>query len=172
MFFCDDVLREYESDFKWDDALKYLENVYNRSGSSMVLNTLVGCSWYYLIEGPIVSRRYANDPNVAALETWKRYLTIGEQNLSADPYFNFIAGYTLSLNGFIIGKTYEQKGLTYIERCLSLAEDFMLQKLAENFLINQGTSRYVTLKNGKQICDQLFSEESLLCEYFREIYGA
>ena len=56
--------------------------------------------------------------------------------------------------------------------CLDLARDVFLRQLAENFLLNEHTKKYVAVQNGKAICEQLFCGSSLLDRYFWEIYGS
>lgn len=171
MFYFDEQLRKFETNFQWDSALNYLERLYWDSRSIVVLNSIIGYSWYYLVEGPLVSKKYENDATETALEIWKKYLDIGLQEANTDPFFNFIAGYTLSLHGFLINAEYEKKGAILIKNCLILTCDPMLQELARTFLMNQKGSRYKPLKNGESICKQYFSGNSLLDEYFTEIYS-
>ena len=170
-FYFDDKLRAYEKHFQWDQALMYLECLYSKSKGITFLNSLVGYSWYYLIEGPIISQQYANDKNMIALEIWKKYIDIGVQAEKNNAYFNFIAGYTLSLHGFLINEEYEKKGIIFMKRCFDLADSSILQQLAENFLKNEKSPQYIPLNNGKAICAQLFKRDSLLGGYFNEIYG-
>lgn len=170
-FYFDEQLREYEELFQWDQALIYLERLYSKCKCISILLSLVGYSWYYLIEGPIVSKKYEADTNVMALEIWKKYIDIGSQVASDNPFFNFIAGYTLSLHGFFINEEYEKRGTLFMENCLARSDNLMLRNLADNFLQNEKSSQYIPLKDGKAICAQLFKGESLLDEYFNEIYS-
>lgn len=170
-FYFDRILSVFEKFFQWDQALVYLENLYSKDKAISILNSLVGYSWYYLVEGPITSRMYENDPNVMALEVWKKYIDIGSCVAHNNPFFNFIAGYTLCMHGFLINDCYERKGPVYMKKCLDSSDNVMLQQLAKNFLDNEKSSQYTPVKEGKTICAQLFNGESLLDEYFREFYN-
>lgn len=172
LFYYDRLIAEYEGLFQWDSALKYLERLYWDCGNVVLLNSLIGYSWYYLVEGPLVSQTYENDPNEIALIIWKKYLDIGAQKATADPFFNFIAGYTLSLHGFLISIEYERKGICFLKSCLNLTEDPMLRELAKNFLMNRKNTRYKPLADGNIICKRFFNGNSLLDKYFNEIYKA
>ena len=78
IFYFDEKLIQYEKKFEWNDALNYLENLYKEHQSIQIVNTLIGFSWYYLIEGGVDSGRYENDDCKKALVLWKKYLDIGE----------------------------------------------------------------------------------------------
>lgn len=172
IFYYDRTLSAYEESFQWDQALSYLEALYHQQEDARILYSLVGFSWFYEIEGPHESKLHADDPNRSALGVWKKNLDLGERKASADPLFLFIAGYTLFLHGFLLGDPYEERGATYMRSCLALARDVFLRQLAENFLLNEHTKKYVAVQNGKAICEQLFCGSSLLDRYFWEIYGS
>ena len=171
IFYYDEMLSSYESDYQWDQALGYLEKLYAERKESKIINALVGFSWFYLIEGSIVSKKSENDQNTMALSIWKKYIDLGTIESSKDPIFNFIAGYTLSLHGFYISEEYEKKGNQFVKTCLYLTKNTLLQQLAENFLNNEYSNKYKPLKNGKEICEQFFNGESLLDHYFNEIFN-
>lgn len=171
IFYYDEMLSSFESNYLWDQALGYLEKLYIERKESKIINALVGFSWFYLIEGPIVSKKFEDDQNRMALNTWKKYIDLGIIESSEDPFFNFIAGYTLSLHGFYISEEYEKKGNQFVKTCLKLTKNTLLQQLAENFLINEYSNQYKPLKNGKEICEQFFNSESLLDKYFYEIFN-
>ena len=171
IFYYDEVLMAYEASYQWDQALKYLERLYLERRKSRVLYSLIGFSWYYLIEGPVVSKLYAADPNTMALKIWKKYIDVGVLEAYEDPFFNFIAGYTLSLHGYYIGEEYENKGSQFLKACLSLTSNDLLQQMAENYLINEHSDSYTPVKNRKSICARFFNGKSLLDKYFNEIYG-
>lgn len=170
-FYYDRFLKIYEDSFDWDKSLEYLECLYLRDKSTSILNSLIGFSWYYLIEGSVNSKKYADDPNVLALKVWKKYIDIGEHESHDDPYFNFIAGYTLSLHGFYISSEYEKKGFVFMNSCLKPSNDSMLRQLADNFLANEKSTKYKPLEGGKQICSKFFCGDSLLDSYFNELYA-
>ena len=172
IFYYDRTLSAYEESFQWDQALSYLEALYHQQEDARILYSLVGFSWFYAIEGPHESKLHEDDPNRSALGIWKKYLDLGERKASTDPLFLFIAGYTLSLHGFLLGDPYEERGAKLMRSCLALSRDVFLRQLAENFLLNEHTKKYVAVQNGKAICEQLFCGSSLLDRYFWEIYGS
>ena len=171
-FYCDKQVIEYEKHFKWDCVLSYLEQLYSECNKNDILNALIGYSWYYLIEGPVISGKYAEDDNVNALDVWKKYIDIGIHAAKDDPSFLFIAGYTLSLHGFLIGAEYEQTGSHLLRECLALSKCTMTCELARSIINNENASHYLLPGNGKEICLNLFGCESMLSEYFTEIFAA
>lgn len=172
VFYFDEMLLSYEGLYQWDQALNYLEELYLERIDRRILYSLIGFSWFYLIEGPVVSKKYANDQNTMALNIWKKYIDIGTLEAYEDPFFNFIAGYTLSLHGYYINEEYEKKGTLFIKNYINLSNNVLLQQLAENFLNNEHSKKYIPVKNGKEICMQFFNGNSLLDEYFYEIYAS
>ena len=171
MFYFDQIVKKYEKSFSWDNVLTYLEERFLKESNVFVLNSLIGFSWYYLIEGPIDSGKYQNDENELALAIWKKYIDIGIQTACDNQYFNFIAGYTLSMNGFLINSEYESKGILFMKNCYEISDDLSLKLLADNFLKNEKCKKHVPLKNSKKICADIFSGDSLLERYFCTIYS-
>ena len=70
VFYFDEMLLAYEGLYQWDQALNYLEELYLERIDRRILYSLIGFSWFYLIEGPVVSKKYANDQNTMALNIW------------------------------------------------------------------------------------------------------
>ncbi len=172
LFYFDKTLLAYERLCAWDNALSYLEMLYSEMDDQHILYSLIGFSWFYLIEGPVVSKKYSSDQNVMALSIWKKYIDIGVAEMSKDPFFNFIAGYTLSLHGYYINEEYEKKGHEFMVNCVELSRNTLLYELANNFLKNEHSGKYVPVNNGKEICLQLFNGDSLVDNYFNEIYSS
>ncbi len=172
LFYYDKVLLAYEASFQWDQALEHLEKLFLKKKEIHVLYSLIGFSWFYLIEGPVVSKKYANDPNTKALDAWKKYIDAGILEVCDDSYFCFIAGYTLSLHGFYINEEYEKKGNRLIQACLNSTSDALLRQLAENFMMNERSIHYIHVKDGKSICERFFNGKSLLDGYFNRIYDS
>ena len=141
VFYFDEMLLAYEGLYQWDQALNYLEELYLERIDRRILYSLIGFSWFYLIEGPVVSKKYANDQNTMALNIWKKYIDIGTLEAYEDPFFNFIAGYTLSLHVYYINEEYEKKGNLFIKNCINLSNNVLLQQLAENFLNNEYSAK-------------------------------
>ena len=171
LFYYDEKLKKYEDFFCWDDALTYLEDVYQKNGEISMLNSLIGFSWYYLFEGPCISRKYENDESRLAPAIWKKYINIGIQKAIEDPYYCFIAGYTLSMDGYYLGRSYEEMGTALMEKCIKVTDDMMLKSLACNFVQNTHSKSHISLKTGDAICLRLFSGNSLLDQYFHELYA-
>lgn len=171
MFFYDDTLKMYETLFSWDEALSYLEDRYFMTNEIPVLNSLIGFSWYYLFEGPAVSEQYENGESRKAPAMWKKYIDIGIQNGVDDAFFYYIAGYTLAMDGYYLGDGYEETGSKLMYKCARTSHNPYLKNLANHFLLNQYTSEYVPLANGKMICTRLFTGDSLLEKLFCELYG-
>lgn len=171
VFYYDNLLSVYEKNHQWDCALEHLEELYKDSKREEILYDLIGFSWLYLVEGPILSKKYDRDPNVLALPLWGKYIVEGLVENRDDPFFNYITGYTLSLNGCYISLEYEQKGKLFLNNCMNLTKDPLLRQLAENYLINECSKRYVPIQNGKAICERFFDGDSLLDQHFNEIYN-
>lgn len=170
-FFFDKKIKAFEEQFQWDLSLIYLEKKYLQNKNISILNALVGYSWLYLVEGPIISGKYKNDPNILPLEYWKKYIGIGMNVAHDNSYFNFIAGYTLLLDGDCFESTYAEKGFLLMDKCANVTDDMSLKKLASNFIQNIDSKKHIPLKDGKSICACLFSGDSLLDQYFYEIYA-
>lgn len=136
------------------------------------MRSLVGFSWYYLIEGPIDSGLYEDGSSKMPLYFWKKYIDIGCAKASCDPFFYYVAGYTLSISGLWIDESYEKRGSLYVRKSLELTDCTLLQQLANNFLLNEFSKKYTRLCNSKEICASFFNGKSLLDKYFVEILNA
>ena len=171
-FYFDEKVKAYEEHFQWDKSLIYLETLYLQNPEIPILNALIGYSWLYFVEGPIISGEYEDDVNTLPLEYWKKYVDVGMDIARNNPYFNFIAGYTLSLDGYYLGSTYEQLGNLLMKICMEITDDLKLKDLANNFIKNTSSKEYMPVSNGDVICSRLFYGGSLLDQYFCEIYMA
>lgn len=174
-FYFDNIIKSYEENHDWDKSLEYLERTFNSNLRTDVLCSLVGFSWYYFVEGGVESHKYLDDDkNNEAIIIWKKYIRVGKDAFSEDPYFNFIAGYTIGLHGFFINESIDS-GDVLMNKCISLSSDTYLKQLAEFWLElkarrikkNGGLPKPV---KGKEICEHLFSGGSLLEKYFNELY--
>ena len=56
IFYFDDKLQAYEGLYQWEQALNYLEDLYSERKDPRILCSLVGFSWFYLMEGSVVSK--------------------------------------------------------------------------------------------------------------------
>ena len=173
MFYFDANLKRYESEYSWDKALLYLENLFLNYPTPDKLNSLVGFAWYYLIEGPIDSRKYEKDENSIALYIWEKYLNVGLEQYLNVPSFCFIAGYSLLMHGFYIEKyknNYEQVGLDMLNKI----KNFTARNLEEvvNIIFEyQKQKKYKPLKIKNEVLEKIFHGESLLEKYFIELYS-
>lgn len=173
MLYFDDNLKKYESEYSWDRALLYLENLFLSDSDCEKLNSLTGFAWYYLTEGPIDSGKYGKDENIIALDVWKKYLSIGLEQYSSVPYFCFIAGYSLLMNGFLIEEykyNYEQVGIHLLDRANN-STACNLKEVVNITFEYQRQKKYKPLKIKREVLEQVFHGESLLEKYFKEIYS-
>ena len=173
MFYFDKNIKRFESENSWDKALIYLESLFFKQQDNRILNSLVGFSWYYLIEGPIVSKKYDKDENLLALDIWKKHLKNGLKNHKKDPAFYFIAGYTLLLHGFYIddySKNSELTGINLLKKAVN-TNNIELQELVNLILKMQMQKKYKPLKMDKKVLEKLFNHGSLLEQYFIELYS-
>ena len=172
MLYFDDLIKRYEEEKEWDKSLIYLEELYKKKKSIETLNSLVGFSWYYLIEGPIDSKKYEKDENKLPLEIWQKYLEFGLQKHIEEPTFCFIAGYTLLLHGFFMQKfqdNYREQAIILINKAYLNSND-NLKKIAKNILSKEeGGKRNNNNYLGKDIIKIVFNSESLLDKYFVEV---
>ena len=173
MFYFDGNLKKYEADCSWDEALLYLEDQFLKFPTCEKLNSLVGFSWYYLVEGPIDSGKYENDENSVALDVWKKYLGIGFREYFNDPRFCFIAGYSLLLHGLYIEEFRNNHELVAIEFLTKASNSNAcnLKAVISVILEYQKHKKYKPIKIRQEILSQIFPGESLLEKYFREIYS-
>ena len=173
MLYFDQNLKQYESAYSWDKALTYLENLFFNQPDVEILNSLIGFSWFYLIEGPIVSQKYAKDENILALDIWKKYLKIGLNHYNDHPSVCFLAGYTLLLHGFYIDEyrsNSEIIGIDLLEKA-RITGDSNLRKLSDLILKINRQKKYKPLKSNKETLDRLLNHDSLLEQYFKEVYS-
>lgn len=172
MFYFDANLKEYESEYSWDKALIYLENLFLNNPTYDKLNSLIGFAWYYLIEGPVDSGKYGKDENSKALYIWKKYLNLGFEQYLNVPTFCFIAGYSLLLHGFYIEEyktNYEQVGLRMLNNAIN-STDNNLKEVANTVTLSQKQKKYMKPKVRREVLEQIFCGESLIERYFKELY--
>lgn len=173
MFYFDDNLKKYEAEHFWDKALLYLEGLFLNHPTCEKLNSLVGFSWYYLIEGPIDSGKYDKDENCIALDIWKKYLSIGFENYFNNPNFCFVAGYSLLMHGFYIEEyknNYEQLGISVLKKVID-SNEFNLKEVVNIIFEYQKQKKYKPLKIKQEVLEQVFDKDSLLEKYFTELYS-
>lgn len=173
MFYFDANLKKYELQFLWDKALLYLENLFLSNPTYDKLNSLVGFGWYYLIEGPIDSKKYEKDENNIALSIWIKYLNVGLKKFYNEPSFCFIAGYTLMLHGFYVEtykSNYEQVALDLLKKASNSTVD-NLKEIVNIIFEYKKQKKYRRLKVKLEVLEQIFRGESLIEKYFKELYS-
>lgn len=171
MFYFDDKIYAFEKNAAFNDCLRYLENLFQKTGASNVLNSLIGFSWYYLIEGPLDSGRYEKEDTSFALSTWKQYI---DKVIDSDVYDSFtlyICAYTLSLHGIYLGLRYEKIGLSLMKKAAARCADENLSVLINAFLTLERQKKYKPVTISQEILNSLFDVRSLLGKYFFDIYG-
>lgn len=173
MFYFDGNLKRYEAEYSWDKSLLYLERSFQEEPTTEKLNSLVGFAWYYLIEGPIDSKKYGNDENIIALDIWEKYLDVGFKQYFSSPGFCFVAGYSLLMHGFYLEKykiNYQQVGIELLNKAIDFA-DKNLQEVVNVILKHLKQRKYKPLKVKHDVLEQIFRGESLLEGYFKELYA-
>ena len=174
MFYYDEKIKKYEKDCSWDESLLYLENSFLIESTCEKLNSLVGFSWYYLIEGPVDSGKYEKDENHLALDLWKKYLGIGLEKYINDPRFCFVAGYTVLLHGFYIESyqlNYESLGLELLARA-SMTLNPYLKETSCLVIDRQHRKKHTPIGIDRDILLNIFSNDSLLEKYFIEVFSS
>lgn len=173
MFYFDGNLKNFESNHSWDKSLLYLERLFQEQPTCEKLNSLVGFAWYYLIEGPIDSGKYDKDENNIALDMWEKYIGVGLKKYLNAPSFCFIAGYSLLMHGFYLEKfksNYQCVGLELLNKVINSTEDD-LKEIANTIFEYGKQKKYKPLKVNYEILEQIFHGDSLLEEYFKELYS-
>lgn len=173
MFYFDVNLKNFEAECSWDKALLYLENLFLSIPTYDKLNSLVGFAWYYLIEGPIDSKKYEKDENIVAIDIWKKYIDVGLEQYPNNSGFCFIAGYSILMHGFYLDEykmNYQQVGIELLNKAIHSA-DKNLQEVVNVILKHSKQRKYKPLKVKYEVLEQIFHGDSLLEEYFKELYS-
>jgi len=165
LFYFDKKMNEYECKLDFNPIIILLEKKFSEKKDSKTLSTIIGCSWYYFIEGSVNQTPYNYDSDFL-LGKWIEYLNIAIQDFGNCADVCLIVGYTLNLHWFYFGKEYEKKYTSFYERSIEISHEKNIGRLASYFLHHNYNSQ---IDNLKIICDDLFPTESLLDRYFREI---
>ncbi len=171
-FYYDNIIRKYEEELNFTPIICHLENLFRISPNEDLLTTLIGASWYYYIEGN-VNQLPVNYDQQLYLRKWKQYIEYGDKKFNESEKFCYIAGYTLSLHGFHIGKSYEKSGLILMKKCFEICTNKNLKIIAQNFIENEEikiNKKYKAIQNSQNICNELFPSNSMLDSYFKEMY--
>lgn len=163
-FYFDEKIKKYEKELDFSPVISYLEEIFNQKPSEDILVTLIGSSWYYLVEGD-VNQSPQNYDWKYFLDKWKQYIDIGIAKFNNSEKFCYIAGYTLSLHGIYISPEYEKKGKQLMCRCAEIATTPQIVELSQTFIAKSCKYR----KLDKQSIMAMFPSESLPDKYFKEI---
>lgn len=173
MFYFDNTLQKLEAEHSWDKALIYLEDLFVVKNDITILNSLIGFSWYYFVEGPFISSKYGKDEGELPLVTWEKYIKIGMDNFANDCRFCFVAGYTLLLHGFFI-KAYQQNyksiGLELLKSSANTTDTY-LKELVDTIINLEHSKKYVKSEVSITALSNLFSQNSLLEKYFKDMFS-
>lgn len=170
MLYFDEKIKEYESNYFYNNSLLYLEGLYKQKKSIDLLNSLIIFSWYYTIEGPIDSKKYGTEDTSFSFEIWRKYVEIIVNSECCDPSTLYFCAYSLSLHGFLLGSDMESVGAKMIESALNCCKDEKLKELIVVFQTMSNQKKYKPLKVKKEILTSIFNEESMVGQYFIEMY--
>ena len=169
MFYYDLNLKKYESLYKWDDALIYLEKLY-KGNDVTLLTTIIGFSWYYFVEGPLISKMYSKDESLNPQKIWKKYVDLTIKNNISDQYLLYILGYTLSVHGLYLGPNYESIGNQYMQKAKMVCTDPKLSVLLDTFIEMSNRKKYEPVYLPDELLLEVFNSGSLLDKYFIDTY--
>lgn len=170
-FYFDDEMKGYEEQLNFNPIIQMLEVRFNNQRNPKILTTLIGCSWYYLLEGKVNQTPYNYDEDFL-LSKWKQFVDIGISDFSQCADVCLIIAYTLNLLWFYLGKEYEKVYSELYRKSIEIGQDNNIGKLSSHLYLNSFTSRskkYNRIEYPDQICQDLFPTDSILDCYFREI---
>lgn len=162
MFYYDSRINTLEKELKYDSILTYLEKLYFKTKDTDILATLIGYSWYFLIEGDLDNPvEYSWE---LCLEKWREYILKGESLNISDSLYLFIVGYSLMLHSEYLME-FSEVGKSKIS-ILSNNEHELFAPLAK-YLLN---SKNYNLNDRKDLILKYFHNDSILDSYFRGIF--
>lgn len=170
MFYFNSTIHSFENNKSYNDAIKYLEKLYQKNKTTQVLNSLIAFSWYYLIEGPIDSRLYEKEDTSFAYTIWKKYIDNVISSKKVDASTLYVCGYTLSLHGMILGAEYEGIGSSLMKDALKKCDDSNLKELINAFIEMEKQRKYKPIKISNETLLKLFDSHSLVGKYFVDLY--
>ncbi|MBR1891894.1 MAG: hypothetical protein IJ811_05320 [Clostridia bacterium] len=170
MFLYDNKIAQFEQNKEYNSILTYLVTKYEQAPSSILINTIIGYSWYLLISHEFYNESWYNWIDYE--EKWIKYMNIGKVCFAEDASVNFIIGYTLSISWEYIANQSdfsEKDGLTYIKKSVDMASDCTIKQLTMFFLNRSLNYSRKTKCLPKEIVHELFPHASLIDNYFKEI---
>lgn len=169
MFYSDEIIVECEKNHQFNELLQYLQQLYGNFHMPQYLSTIIAYSWYLLIGHEYDNEKWYDWRKYE--ELWLRYLHIGIVDCVDDARFNFIAGYSLGLHfDYVAQYCKDSKAyLLFMQNAAKQNVNFYVKLLAENFISNETTHKYMPLNNDF-VVNELFPTSSVLDSYFKEIY--
>ncbi|XMB71513.1 hypothetical protein RJI07_05200 [Mycoplasmatota bacterium WC30] len=165
LFYFDEVINEYEHQLNFSPIIHRLEKQFKKNRDSKTLSTIIGCSWFYFVEGNVKKVPYNYDKEFL-MRKWKEYVDIGLSDFYNNSDVCLIIAYSLNLHWFYLGKKYGNIYLDLYKRSIELSRGSNIGKLAYYFLEHKLFSQ---IGNSKAVCQDLFPTESALDMYFRQI---
>lgn len=163
LFYYDDILRSFENKLNFISAIQYLENMFIQKREDKTLISLIAYSWYYFIEGQFMKKDISDDELDFLFNSWKKYYNLGCKYYSESPEFCLIAGYIIQLHGFYLEiSNHEKQGIKLMKECLKLNKN-PISILAQYFISGKKSNNF------NELCQTLFSSNSILDEYFKDL---
>lgn len=169
MFYFDDYIDAYEKELNFYPIIVYLEKHFKKSRDIVFLTTLIGSSWYYLVEGSVNQDPVDYDWR-KFLAKWKEYADLSLKEYFDNEYVCFILGYTLYLHGIYIDVNYEEKGKELIERCHKISTTKEIKILSDYLYLESKERKKINQYDMNEACYKLFPTTSILDSYFKMIF--
>jgi len=169
LFYFNEAMKQQELKRDFISLIEQLEKNFNKTKDVQVLLTIIAYSWYCYVEGPCIKKNISDDEIDFFCKKWAQYHELGIKEFLNSPEFCLVAGYSYSMDGFMIHdeRLYKEKlGYELIKRCFDATQDENLKNIS-SYLLNNSRKR--KLNNAEQICRQLFPTDSELDEYFKGV---
>ena len=170
MFLYDNRIAQFEKNKEYNSVLIYLVTKFEQAPSSILINTIIGYSWYLFTSHEFDNESWYDWSDYK--EKWIKFMDIGKVCFTEDASVNFIIGYTLSTSWEYIANQSdfsEKDGLTYIKKSVEMASDCAIKQLTMFFLNRNLNYSRKTKCLSKEIVYELFPHNSLLDNYFKQI---
>ena len=169
MFYFDENIKKYENMLDFARVLQYLDFLYKAKPSTQLLNALITYSWFYLIEGPLITKKYEKEDTSLSLYIWSEYTNLVVKKNDCDSSTLYFCGYTLSLHGFLIEPSLVKLGHEMVRESFTRCTNSKLKLLISVFLQYDSQKKYKHIAVPKTILTSLFNNESLVGKYFIEL---
>lgn len=165
IFYSDENIRKKEKELDFKSVIEILEEKFNATNEPIYLTTLIGYTWYFYIEGDIISQSTDYSWKYF-LEKWKYYISLGLQNFDTDANVCWIIGYSIYLHWIHLGPKYQDVGPEMLELSYTLLQNNQLKSITYCIKENVAVSSL-----GISVNDlELFPTNSILDSYFKEIF--